>query len=217
MKAWIASDVIGNCGSIIIFTETKRKAKKYAFEKTDVFYDCDWSDISIKRFKAWDSHYKGKEIGDWDEDNLELIRDFGWRCLKQNYYYCQNCKARSYCKYDITKDYMGVKRMTRLMTIKWLNWIINIFPHDSEQAKALSFAIKSIESGNYILPNSMIDLPIEDYFPINKYVKNLELISDIKNLKQEMETILIKTDGERNILWTCQAMIDELLESYEDF
>ena len=35
--------------------------------------------------------------------------------------------------------------MTRPMAIKWLKWIQNMFPEDSEQYKALTFAIDSLE------------------------------------------------------------------------
>ena len=35
--------------------------------------------------------------------------------------------------------------MTRPMVIKWLKWIQNMFPEDSEQYKALTFAIDSLE------------------------------------------------------------------------
>lgn len=35
--------------------------------------------------------------------------------------------------------------MTRPMVIKWLKWIQNMFPVDSEQYKALTFAIDSLE------------------------------------------------------------------------
>lgn len=34
--------------------------------------------------------------------------------------------------------------MTRNMTIKWLKWIINMFPEDSEQRKALEYALSSL-------------------------------------------------------------------------
>lgn len=34
--------------------------------------------------------------------------------------------------------------MTRNMAIKWLRWILNMFPEDSEQAKALNYAIDSL-------------------------------------------------------------------------
>ena len=35
--------------------------------------------------------------------------------------------------------------MTRPMAIKWLKWIQNMFPEDSEQYKALTFGIDSLE------------------------------------------------------------------------
>lgn len=35
--------------------------------------------------------------------------------------------------------------MTRAMAIKWLKWIKNMFPEDSEQCKALDLAIHSLE------------------------------------------------------------------------
>lgn len=36
--------------------------------------------------------------------------------------------------------------MTRSMTIKWLRWIQNMFPKDSEQYKALDYAISSLSN-----------------------------------------------------------------------
>lgn len=40
-------------------------------------------------------------------------------------------------------------------------------------------------------------------------------LDEIKNLRKEMSTISRVTDGEKNILYTCLAMIDDLIESYE--
>ncbi len=39
--------------------------------------------------------------------------------------------------------------MSRNMAIKWLKWIQNMFPDDSEQYKALQFAIDSLETDEF--------------------------------------------------------------------
>lgn len=49
------------------------------------------------------------------------------------------------------------------------------------------------------------EAPIEQVIPLD----------EIKNLRKEMSTISRVTDGEKNILYTCLAMIDDLIESYE--
>ena len=38
-----------------------------------------------------------------------------------------------------------MSEMSRLMTIKWLKWIQNMFPQDSEQYKALEQALSDVE------------------------------------------------------------------------
>lgn len=63
------------------------------------------------------------------------------------------------------------------------------------------------------------------------YVKNLDIptvideaptvqavpISELKNLREEMGNITdIKTYHERNLIWTCLCMLDNLIESYEE-
>ena len=49
------------------------------------------------------------------------------------------------------------------------------------------------------------EAPIEQVIPLD----------EIKNLRKEMSTISRVTDGEKNILYTCLAMIDDLIEDYE--
>ena len=39
--------------------------------------------------------------------------------------------------------------MSRNMAIKWLKWIQNMFPVDSEQYKALQFAVDSLETDDF--------------------------------------------------------------------
>jgi hypothetical protein len=40
-------------------------------------------------------------------------------------------------------------------------------------------------------------------------------IEELKRLNDAMDNTLCKTDGERHILWTCQAMLADCIESYE--
>ena len=49
----------------------------------------------------------------------------------------------------------------------------------------------------------------------NRLPKQVIPLDEIKNLRKEMSTISRVTDGEKNILYTCLAMIDDLIESYE--
>ena len=39
-------------------------------------------------------------------------------------------------------------------------------------------------------------------------------VTEIQNMRKEMSTISRVTDGERDILFTCLAMIDDLIEGY---
>lgn len=97
MKAWIVTDTTGDFGSRIIFAETRGKAQAYALNYIDDFDFCDWTDLRITRFKAWDDHYKGNPEVDWEENKLELIRDYNWYCLEYDSNHCKDCKAKLYC------------------------------------------------------------------------------------------------------------------------
>ena len=41
-------------------------------------------------------------------------------------------------------------------------------------------------------------------------------ISELKNLRKEMDFVIAKSREEENVLWTCLCMLDIVIESYED-
>lgn len=41
-------------------------------------------------------------------------------------------------------------------------------------------------------------------------------ISELKNLRNQMNAIKTLTRHEQHILWTCVCMIDDVIESYEE-
>lgn len=69
--------------------------------------------------------------------------------------------------------------MTRNMAIKWLRWIQNMFSQDSEQYKALQFAIDSMEVDEaYQLEYEktvfkMRELTPEEYAALDELIKNM--------------------------------------------
>ena len=99
MKAWVVSDKNGDYGCRIVFAETRGKAHAYALKWLDDFDCCEWSDLRVRRFMEWDSHYKGIQETDWNEDRLELVRDFGWHCFEYLEEWCKDCEAKQYCIY----------------------------------------------------------------------------------------------------------------------
>ena len=107
MKAWIVRDKYGDSGSAIVFAETRGKAHAYAMFM-DNYEDYEWTDIEVHRFKAWDSHYKGHTEADWNEDRLELVRDYGWHCLEPYYEECKDCEAKQYCSEYDPGDYPDI-------------------------------------------------------------------------------------------------------------
>lgn len=57
--------------------------------------------------------------------------------------------------------------MTRNMAIKWLKWIINMFPEDSEQRKALEYALNSL------LTDEAYQLEYEKLYPNQREFKEI--------------------------------------------
>lgn len=45
---------------------------------------------------------------------------------------------------------------------------------------------------------------------------NQVAISELRELVEDMENISASSESEKNILWTCQAMINDLIEMSED-
>jgi len=84
--------------------------------------------------------------------------------------------------------------MTRSMVIKWMKWIINLFPNNTEQYEALYCAITDLEANHDVA----------------------YLLTEIRNVEKEFDKIQINTKREQEIVWTCQAMINDMLEQYRE-
>lgn len=69
--------------------------------------------------------------------------------------------------------------MTRSMTIKWLRWIQNMFPQDSEQYKALEQALSDVEK---------ID-QIEQIMKKASYVEDGKVYTYLHNEEQRLDHI----------------------------
>lgn len=58
----------------------------------------------------------------------------------------------------------------------------------------------------------------EESFAISKVLAALREsvpISEIQELRNEMETVKVNNEGEKTVLWTCLAMISDLLDDYK--
>lgn len=96
MKAYKVEDIINYEGSLIVFAETRGKAKVIA-QCTDEFEDVDFINIRATRKPNFDKYYKpGKVEMNWydDDDRLALVKA-GWSCL----YGCdtEDCIAKEFC------------------------------------------------------------------------------------------------------------------------
>lgn len=98
MKAWVVKDKDGECGSEIIYAETRGKAIAYALSACDNFEYLEWVDLRARRFKEFDKYYEGDKHPEFwldDKFRLILVRDHGWFCCE-----CwdgKKCPAYPYC------------------------------------------------------------------------------------------------------------------------
>lgn len=100
MKAWRVFDNNGDCGTMIVFAETRAKAMYIALQD-DMFEDYTWTQITAKRFKEYDQFYDGKSVVDFWNDvdhRIRLVRDFGWSCIEEFYDLCEECPAKQWCE-----------------------------------------------------------------------------------------------------------------------
>lgn len=100
MKAWRVSDKNGEYGSVIVYAETRGKARAAVFH-TGYFDDCEWTDLRVSRFKEYDQYYDGVDVVDFWHDvehRVRLVRDFGWSCIDVIESCCKDCPARQFCE-----------------------------------------------------------------------------------------------------------------------
>lgn len=101
MKAWIASDKNCDCGSEIIFADTRGKAISEALSR-DNFEDLEFTDIRVHRIKDLDGMEKAEPIDNpWLNDDIRLIlvKEYDWACMEPEYSDCDSCVAKQYCHY----------------------------------------------------------------------------------------------------------------------
>lgn len=101
MKAWTVSDKDGEYGTVIVYAETQGKARQ-AVLYSDPFDFCEWTDLRVLRFKAYDQYYTGEAVPDFwhdDEHRIRLVKDYGWSCFEAFESYCKDCPARKYCEH----------------------------------------------------------------------------------------------------------------------
>ena len=98
MKAWIVRDNNGDCGCTVIFAETRGKAIGYALGWCQQFEGLEWTEMNARRFKKFDTYYKGESEIDWSDSyyQIPLVRDFGWHCEEASWD-CKECEARQWC------------------------------------------------------------------------------------------------------------------------
>lgn len=107
MKAWKVYDNYDECGTAIVFAETRGKAISYALMWIDTFEDYSWTDIRAKRFPEYDQFYDGRpEAVFWNDADhrVRLVRDFGWSCIDPIDSYCEDCPAKGWCEYWKSKE-----------------------------------------------------------------------------------------------------------------
>ena len=106
MKAWTVSDRNGDCGTEIVFAETRGKAMALCLHD-DLFGDCEFVELNARRFKEYDKFYNGdSKVDFWfdDEHRVRLVKDFGWSCFDPIDYYCVDCPAKEWCSYGERRE-----------------------------------------------------------------------------------------------------------------
>ena len=107
LKAWKVIDKWYDCGTNIVFAETRAKATYLALNSCDEYMDCNWTDMRVTRFPEYDKYYEGKFIVDWEDpkQRIILVKEFGWHCWPEMYpdQECETCPAKEWC--DLWQEY----------------------------------------------------------------------------------------------------------------
>lgn len=94
MKAYKVWDEKGD-GSTIIYAETAKEARQYAYSFSDAVEYAEYIDIRAKRMPLCDPLYNGKSReGDWYDMDLRkiLVEEYGWYCLEPLPNECRECR-----------------------------------------------------------------------------------------------------------------------------
>lgn len=103
MNAYVVSDIYGNCGTEIVFAETRGKAVALCY-RDEVFEDYEWTELHARRFKAYDKYYNGENKVDFwldEEHRTRLVKEFGWSCIDPIDSMCPDCPAQEWCDYGV--------------------------------------------------------------------------------------------------------------------
>lgn len=101
MKGWIANDKNCDCGSEIIFADTRGKAIAKALGR-DNLEDLDFTDIRVHRLPEIDGMENAEPTDNYwlnDDIRLILVKQYDWACYEPEYSDCDNCVAKQYCHY----------------------------------------------------------------------------------------------------------------------
>jgi hypothetical protein len=109
VKAWIANEQ-NEFYCVVIFAETREKARYKALQYTECFEDAGYKDIRCTRIPVADKMYNGRDYMDWcdPDDRLFLVKECGFEC---DYVFdgmgiegCEKCSAKEFC--DIYKNFI---------------------------------------------------------------------------------------------------------------
>lgn len=99
MKAWRVQRNKYDFDSVVVFAETRNKARYLALS-TECCEDCDYTDIAVTRLPQIDKYYEeGKIEMDWQnqKDRLALVRECGFTCEDCVIDECYDCLANEFC------------------------------------------------------------------------------------------------------------------------
>lgn len=109
MKAYNVRDKNSGFNVEVIFAETAGKAKSYATTYCEIFEDCCFCDLDVRRNPHIDKYYTdGKQKMDWynPKDRLALVKECGFVCDDEYFDIdnCEKCIAKEYC--DRYEEYL---------------------------------------------------------------------------------------------------------------
>lgn len=110
MKAWQVEEVYEGC-AVIVFAETRNKAKYLAVQYNDALQEYGYAGVRAVRMPQLDRYASDKPyVMDFeiDGDRLIIVRDAGFSCIEPEYDDCEKCVAKDYC--DVYESYLESRK-----------------------------------------------------------------------------------------------------------
>ena len=110
MKAWQVEEVYEGY-AVIVFAETRNKAKYLATQCNDALQEYGYADVRAVRMPQLDRYAGDKpHVMDFEtnEDRLIMVRDAGFSCIEPEYDDCEKCVAKDYC--DVYESYLESRK-----------------------------------------------------------------------------------------------------------